>query len=433
MKFICDFEIHSRYARACSKNITLEEVARWAQIKGIKLIGTGDFTHPFWYKEIKEKLEEKEPGFFSLKDQFLARANKNTDIPIAIKKDAVRFLLTSEVNCIYPKNKKLRKVHHIILAPDLKTVDKINESLSWYGKLASDGRPTITLSSKNLLKIVLNANPFTLLIPAHVWTPWFGIFGSKSGYDSLEECFEEMTHYVYAIETGLSSDPEMNWRIPWLKDKAILSSSDAHSCPKIGREATCFNTEFNYNGLYQAIKSNSSSKIAYTIEFFPEEGKYHYDGHRNCNLSLSPEETMKYNDICPKCGMSLTLGVLNRVHKLGSQVITAKPVNRPPFHKIVPLEEVLSEVMALPSGSRVLRAKYFEAVQELGEEFKILIDLDIPAIADFNQKLAEAINKMRQGDIMIKPGYDGVFGEVRLFREEETSVKEVSASQDRLF
>lgn len=433
MKFICDFEIHSRYARACSKNITLEELARWAQIKGIKVIGTGDFTHPFWLKEIKEKLEEKEPGFFGLKDQYILLANKNTNMPIAIKKDAIRFLLSAEVNCVYHKNKKLRKIHHIILAPDLKTVEKINESLSWYGKLSSDGRPTITLSSKDVLKTVLTIHPETLLIPSHVWTPWFGIFGSKSGYDSLEECFEEMSPYVYAIETGLSSDPEMNWRIPWLEDKAILSSSDAHSCPKIGREATCFDSEFNYNGIYKAIKSNSSSQIVYTIEFFPEEGKYHYDGHRHCGICLSPAKSVKYNNICPKCNMPFTLGVLNRIHRLGSSSIFQKPAHRPPFYKIVPLEEVLSEVFNLPLGSKTLRNKYFETIQTLGEEFKILIDLDILTISDFNHRLAQAIDKMRKGDIVIKPGYDGVFGKVSIFSKDQFSPQNPTATQDTLF
>ncbi len=432
MKFICDFEIHSRYSRACSKNISLEEIARWAQIKGIKLVGTGDFTHPFWFKEIKEKLEEKERGFFSLKEQYIKLANKNKDIPIAIKKDAVRFLLSAEVNCIYHKNQKLRKVHHIILAPDLATVEKINESLSWYGKLASDGRPIITLSSKELLKKLLDINVQILLIPAHCWTPWFGIFGSKSGYDSLEECFDELTKYVYAIETGLSSDPEMNWRIPWLKDVAILSSSDAHSCPKIGREATCFDTEFSYNGLYEAIKTNSSSKIAYTIEFFPEEGKYHYDGHRHCNISLSPLESEKYGGICPHCSLPFTLGVLNRVYKLGKQGIIEKPMNRPPFYKIVPLEEVLSEVFGLPVGSKTLRIKYFETVGALGEEFKILLELDFHEIQQLNERLAEAVTKIRKGEIVIKPGYDGVFGVVRVFPESQYVAEEENIFQEPL-
>lgn len=428
MKFICDFEIHSKYSRACSKHISIKELAKWANIKGIKLLGTGDFTHPLWLEEIEKTLEPAEPGFYILKKEFEKEIQKES--PIEFKKEDVRFFLTGEVNCIYHKKAKLRKVHIGIFVPNIETAKKINKELSWFGNLASDGRPTLKLDAKELLKIVLSIDPRVLIIPYHVWTPWFGIFGSKSGFDSLEECFDEMEKYVYAVETGLSSDPEMNFIIPWLKNKAVISSSDAHSCPKIGREATCFNTEFNYRGIYEAIKENSNKKIAFTIEFYPEEGKYHYDGHRNCDISLSPEESKKYNFMCPVCKNPLTLGVLHRVEKL-SKGYSAKDLDkRPPFYKIVPLEETISEVYSLRENSLALRKKYFEVISNLGKEFEILLKIPIEEIKKFNDKLAKAIEKIRNNDIFVKPGYDGVFGEVKIFSKGE--VKERSLSQDTL-
>jgi len=278
----------------------LDNLDRWAVIKGIKVMGTGDFTHPKWFGEIKEKLEPAEAGLFKL---------RGADSP-------TRFLLTSEISCIYKKGGKVRKVHIIIFAPSIEAVDKINTQLNKIGNLHSDGRPILGLDAKELTKIVLDADKNCLVVPAHAWTPWFAVFGSKSGFDSLEDCFDEYTKYIYAIETGLSSDPAMNWRLSQLDNVTLISNSDSHSPQKIGREANVFDAELSYGGIADAIKTKDKNKFLYTIEFFPEEGKYHFDGHKDCNLSLSPKESKKYNNICPKCKKPLIIGGdFNVAHK----------------------------------------------------------------------------------------------------------------------
>jgi len=277
MKFVADFHIHSKYSRATSRDMDLESLDRWARIKGIKVLGTGDFSHPEWLKSLKEKLEPAEPGLFKLKKQ----------------DNGTRFILTNEISCIYSKSNRVRKIHVLIFAPSFEAVEKINTQLSWVGNLRSDGRPILGLDAKELAKIVLDSSQDCLVIPAHAWTPWFSIFGSKSGFDSIKECFEEYSKYIYAIETGLSSDPSMNWRLSALDKITLISNSDSHSPRKIGREANVFDTDLSYGSIAEAIKTKNPQKFLYTVEFFPEEGKYHYDGHRLCNICLSPRNQKK--------------------------------------------------------------------------------------------------------------------------------------------
>lgn len=313
MKIITDFHIHSKYARATSPNMNLENLSVWAEKKGIQVISTGDFTHPVWFKELKEKLEPAEQGLYKL---------KGAESP-------TRFILTTELSCIYTKKGKGRRVHLLLFAPSLETVEKINTQLGWIGNLKSDGRPMLGIDAKEVVKITLAASPECLVVPAHIWTPWYSVFGSKSGFDSLEECFDEYTKYIYAIETGLSSDPAMNWRLSALDNITLISNSDAHSPPKIGREANVFNVEMSYGAISEAIKTKDPAKFLYTIEFFPEEGKYHYDGHRLCKVSLPPEKSKKLNNICPACGKPLTIGVLNRVEELADRPEGIKPKGEP--------------------------------------------------------------------------------------------------------
>ena len=355
--FIADFHIHSKYSRATSKDMDLENLDKWAKIKGIKILGTGDFTHPEWLKNLKEKLEPAEPGLYKLKDQ-----------------DKTRFVLTAEISCIYSKNNKVRKIHIIVFSPSFEICEKINAHLGWIGNLKSDGRPILGLDAKELAKIVLESSQDCLIVPAHLWTPWFSIFGSKSGFDSLEECFEEYTKYIYAGETGLSSDPEMNWKISDLDKITLISNSDAHSPRKLGREANVFDTELSYFAIADAIKSKDPKKFLYTIEFFPEEGKYHYDGHRACDVSLSPQESKKYNNICPNCGKPLTLGVLNRIEELADRKEGIKPTQAIPFKSLIPLEEIIASVLGQGTGTKRVIKEYDNLIKKFCNEFEILLN-----------------------------------------------------------
>jgi ATP-dependent DNA helicase UvrD/PcrA len=414
MKFIADFHIHSKYSRATSKDMDLEALDKWAKIKGIKVLGTGDFTHPEWLKNLKEKLEEAESGLFKLK--------KNDS--------GTRFILTAEISCIYSKNGKVRKIHIILLSPSFKAVEKINAHLGWIGNLKSDGRPILGLDAKELAKIVLGSCEDCLIVPAHLWTPWFSIFGSKSGFDSIEECFEEYSKYIYAGETGLSSDPAMNWRISGLDNIALISNSDAHSPQKIGREANVFDAELSYSAITEVIKSKDPERFLYTIEFFPEEGKYHFDGHRNCNVSLAPAESKKYNNICPACGKPLTLGVLNRVEELadrseqGGQILQGKI----PFKSLIPLEEIIAEALSQGVGTKAVLAEYDNLIKEFGSEFEILLHSSEENIkAKTLPEIAEGIIKVRQGKVFLEPGYDGVYGKIHIFSKGERKISNQSA------
>jgi len=400
MKFVADFHIHSKYSRATSKNMDLGELDKWANIKGITVLGTGDFTHPKWFAEIKEKLEPAEPGLFRLK--------KN--------KSNIRFILTSEISCIYSKGGKVRKVHIVVFAPSFEAVEKINNELSKIGNLKSDGRPILGLDAEELAEIVFEADNDCMVIPAHAWTPWFSVFGSKSGFDSLEECFGKYTDKIYAIETGLSSDPKMNWRISKLDNIALISNSDCHSPQKIGREANVFDTEINYYAITKVIKSRDKKKFLYTIEFFPEEGKYHYDGHRLCEVSLKPEQSKKYKNICPVCSKPLVIGVLNRVAELADRPEGFAPKRAIPFKRVIPLHEIIAESLGVSVASKKVTEQYNRLIGKLKNELSILLDATYDQIENASTpQIADGIKRMRDGKISIKPGYDGVYGKIKLF------------------
>ncbi|WP_297209120.1 MULTISPECIES: endonuclease Q family protein [Thermodesulfovibrio] len=413
--FYADLHIHSKFSRATSKDMNLENIEQWSQIKGIKLIGTGDFTHPEWIREIENKLNEAGNGLFTLKSKY------RLNLPEACQNE-VFFILSSEISCIYQKNGKLRKIHLLLLTPSLKNVYKINHALNQIGSLLSDGRPILGVDAKELMKIVLELSPETLIIPAHAWTPHFSIFGSQSGFDSIEECFEELTPYVYAIETGLSSDPPMNWRLSKLDGLVLISNSDAHSPAKIGREANVFDTEINYNSIAEAIKTGKG--FIGTVEFFPEEGKYHYDGHRTCGIRLSPKETIKRNYLCPVCGKKVTVGVMHRVELLADREEGFKPLQARPYFSIIPLPEIIGELKKTSAQSKTVLEHYSKAIHSLGSEYDILLKKDVREIEKFDASLAEAIERMRKGEIIVEPGYDGEYGKVKIFGEAvETTIK----------
>ncbi len=387
----------------------LENLDKWARVKGIKVLGSADFTHPEWFKNLKEKLEPAESGLFKLK-----------------KEDSgTRFILTTEVSCIYSKKNRVRKIHIIIFAPSFDVVEKINSHLGWIGNLKADGRPILGLDAKELAKIVLNISADCLIVPAHAWTPYFSIFGSRSGFNSIEECFEEYSKYIYTIETGLSSSPEMNWRLSTLDKITLISNSDSHSPAKLGREANVFEgSELSYNSITNAIKSTGETranlKLVYTIEFYPEEGKYHYDGHRLCGVSLSPQESKKSGNICPNCGRPLTIGVLNRVEELADRPEGFKPENAIPFKSLIPLGEIIADALGVMTSTKRVEKEYKNLVDKFGSEFNILLDASRSELekADLPE-IAEGIIRVREGKANIEPGYDGVYGKIRIFSKKE--------------
>jgi uncharacterized protein (TIGR00375 family) len=421
MRFIADLHIHSKYSRATSRDMDVENLNKWAKIKGIRVLGTGDFTHPLWLKELKTKLEPAEPGLFKMKKKSKSSLVNNDWLPNNNHHDeGTRFLLSSEISCIYSKNNRTRKIHIVVLAPDFSTVEKINTRLGWIGNLESDGRPILGLDAKELVKIVLNTSQDCFIIPAHIWTPWFSLFGSNSGFDSLEECFEEYSKYIYAGETGLSSDPAMNWRWSALDKITLVSNSDAHSPSKIGREANVFDTDLSYSAITEAIKSQDPHKFLETIEFFPEEGKYHYDGHRNCQICLTPQESRKIKNICPQCGRSLTIGVLHRIDDLADRKEGEKPTQVIPFKRIIPLEEIIADAKGMGPSSKAVRGEYKNLIKHFGSEFKILLEASQEQIERTSSaEIAEGVNRIRQGRVNIEPGYDGEFGQIKIFQDEE--------------
>jgi uncharacterized protein (TIGR00375 family) len=427
MHFIADLHIHSRYSRATSKDMSPESIWRWAQLKGITVIGTGDFTHPAWFKELNDKLEPSGNGLFRLKKEFHLN---NT--PDSCRAD-VYFMPTAEISCIYTKNGRVRKIHSIILVPDFACALRLNRALSKIGNLGADGRPILGLDAKKLLSIMMDVSPDAMMIPAHAWTPHFSIFGSESGFDSLEECFEELSQYIYAIETGLSSDPAMNWRLSSLDRITLTSHSDAHSPNKIGREANIFDNIFDAGISYERMINAIKTKTGFhgTIEFFPEEGKYHFDGHRLCNISLSPKETSKYNDLCPVCGRRLTIGVMHRVEKLADRESGFKPSGSPNYYSIIPLPEIIAETMKVGVNAKKVDNEYQRLLEKLGNEFKILMSLPIDDIEKAGSPIiGEAISRMRSGHVHIAPGFDGVYGKIKIF---ETVEREKIKGQRMLF
>ena len=428
MKFIADLHIHSHFSRATSQDLTFEQLYKWAQLKGVQVVGTGDLTHPGWLAEMQTKLEPAEEGLFRLKAEY-AQAMQ----PAVGKacQGPVRFLLTGEISTIYKKNGQVRKIHHLIAAPDVATVEKIQAALAKIGNIRADGRPILGLDSRNLLEILLTVNPHTYLIPAHIWTPWFSLFGSKSGFDAIEDCFADLTPHIFALETGLSSDPPMNWRLSALDRYTLVSNSDAHSPQKLGREANLFDTELSYPALFAALKTGNPANFLGTVEFFPEEGKYHYDGHRKCEICWDPATTQQHQERCPKCGKPVTVGVMHRVAALADRPAGAKPANAHPFWSLIPLPEVLAEEYQVGASSKRVMQSYELLLTQLGAELTILRDLPLEAIARVGGTLlAEGIRRMRGGEVTVNAGYDGEFGVVKLFAAGE---RETLAGQTGFF
>ena len=404
MRYITDLHIHSKYARACSKALTLENIDQWCVWKGIQIVACGDFTHPAWFKEISTKLKSVGNGLYQLK-----KDSKGT-----------YFLMGTELSCIYKKHDKVRRVHILVFMPDIESVQKLNIYLDSIGNIKADGRPILGLDVEELTKRVLDIHKDSFLIPAHAWTPWFAVFGSKSGFDSLEECFGEQTKHIFSIETGLSSDPQMNWSLSQLDNITLVSNSDAHSLPNLGREANVF--EFNepsYYTMRDAIKNGDPKTFLYTIEFFPEEGKYHEDGHAACSVRLSPEESSKHKYLCPQCGKSLTVGVLNRVDKLSDRKL-GEHTGKIPYKSIIPLQEIIAESLGKGKSTKGVQELYTSMIKTIANEFSILIDTPILEIQKHTiPRIATAIDRMRKGEVEITPGYDGIYGTIKIFKEGE--------------
>lgn len=407
MRFIADLHIHSKYSRATSRDMEVQSLDRYARIKGIKLLGTGDFTHPGWFRELKQTLEPAAPGLYRYGETY--------------------FMLTAEVNNNFTTRGKGKRVHNLIFAPSFEVVDQINQKLGKYGDLAADGRPNLNLPARDLVKLVREVSEECPVIPAHAWTPWFSLFGANSGFDSAEECFGDQMEHIYALETGLSSDPPMNWRLSTLDRFALISNSDAHSPTRIGREANVFDLSLDYYAILQAIKEKDPEKFLFTIEFFPQEGKYHYDGHRRCGVRLSPQESEQNYNLCPVCQGKLTIGVMHRVESLADRPEGVIPPRAIPGRHLVPLEEIIAASLGKGVGTAAVDGLYQEMTRRLGSEFDILLELsqeELLRVAP--RRVVEAILRVRQGKVDVLPGYDGVYGEVRIFPEEKAEEAQMS-------
>ncbi len=407
---ILDLHIHSKYSRACSKHLELPTIAKTCEVRGIDVVVTGDFTHPRWFEHMKEWLVEDTEGIYKLKDD----------------SSKTRFMIGTEVSNIKKHKGETRRVHNLVFAPNIEVAETFNNLLDSKGfNLKSDGRPILGMISKDLLQMMKDVDERMELIPAHAWTPWFAIFGSKSGYDSLEEAFDELAPHVFAIETGLSSDPLMNWRCSMLDDITLISNSDAHSPQKLGREANVLKfgneKDVTYDNIMRIIREGKGDEFLYTIEFYPEEGKYHVDGHRTCNFSCEPEETKKYGGLCPTCKKPLVIGVLNRVVSLADRTeAEAKKVGRIPYKSLVPLPEIIADTFQCGVATKRVAAAYEALIAAVGNEFHILLDAPLAAIAQASTpQIAEAVKRVRAGNIVIRPGYDGVFGTVKVFEDNE--------------
>ena len=424
MTYSADLHLHSPYARATSKELTFENMAKWARIKGIDLLASADFTHPEWFEHTKRTLRPTGDGLYEC--------------------NGAHFVLGTEVNCNGYQGGRNRRIHMLMFAPSIEVVGRINAALSDKGLLASDGRPTLHMTPRQLLETLLHIDERIMLIPAHAWTPHFGIYGSRTGFDSLAECFGDLTPHIFAIETGLSSDPAMNWRMPELDDVSIVSFSDAHSLPKMARELTVIDGELSYDGLRQALEEHS---IAYTVEFFPEEGKYHNSGHRKCGVNLSPSEVAATGETCPVCGRRMTLGVMQRTETLARRDASAfrdaagfvhsdgrGKNGRPPFRSLVGLQQIVAESMERGVNTKGVRARYMQLVDELGSELQILTDADISDISQVGgERIAEGVERVRKGNIFIEPGYDGVFGKVSVWRDDTDEANINEQNQDIQF
>ncbi len=400
MRITADLHVHSRYSRATSKDMDVGNIALWAGRKGINLVGTGDFTHPGYLRELKSALV---PGANGL---FRPRGGDKR----------IHFILTTEVSNVYAYKGKTRRIHSLLLAPSFEAVDRINKSLSRLGRLDYDGRPIFGFNAKDLIKLVMDASDQCMVIPAHAWTPWYSVFGSKSGFDSLEECFDEQTRYIHAIETGLSSDPPMNWRLRALDGITLVSNSDAHSPEKLGREANVFDCGMDYGAVTGAIRSKDGKRFLYTVEFFPQEGKYHFDGHRACKTCMSPAQTAINHGICPVCGKPLTIGVLSRVEELATRKGGVVPRHAIPFKHLIPLKEVIADVLSVGVNSVRVDRLYREAVIDRGvPELDILQDLPGRELSRLlPERVAVAVMRMRKGMVTIASGYDGEYGKISI-------------------
>ena len=400
MEFIADFHIHSKYSRATSKDMDVAHISEWAKLKGITLMGTGDFTHHLWLEELKNNLEDLGNGLYKFQD--------------------VHFILTAEISSIYSKNGRGYRIHNMVFSPSLKTVDKINATLSRYGNLASDGRPIMGMDAAEIARIVFDIDENCMVVPAHVCTPWFSLFGSMSGFDRIQDCFEGQTPKIFAMETGLSSDPAMNWRLSALDKITLISNSDSHSPHKIGREANVFNCDLNYQTIREVLKTKDKDKFLYTVEFFPEEGKYHYDGHRLCGISWSPTETRQNNGRCPKCGKPVTVGVMNRVAKLADREEGYTPANAIPYKSLIPLDEIIAETKGVGKNSVAVEREYRTAIAKFGTEFEIVVKApDEDLRRSLSPKVAEGVIRMRNGKVRKKAGFDGEYGVISVFGEDD--------------
>jgi len=410
MEFVADFHIHSKYSRATSRDMDTKHICEWAKLKGITLMGTGDFTHHLWLEELKGNLEDLGNGLFKYND--------------------VYFILTTEISSIYSKKGKSYRIHNLIFSPSFKTTDKINETLARCGNLASDGRPILGLDAAELARIVFDIDENCMVIPGHIWTPWFSLFGSMSGFDRVEDCFEQQTPKIFALETGLSSDPEMNWRLSALDRFTLVSNSDSHSPSKIGREANVFDCELNYKTIREVLRTKDKKRFLYTIEFFPQEGKYHYDGHRLCNTRLSPSQTREHKGKCPKCGKPVTVGVMNRVEQLADRPAGYVPSNSIPFKNFIPLDEIIAEAKGISKTSQGVEREYRSCVAKLGNELEILTKLSGDLLKkNLPHKIAEGILQVREGKVRIQAGYDGEYGKIAIFSDDDkpgTTEKQLS-------
>ncbi len=399
MEIISDFHIHSRYAMACSPSITIQGLAHAAQEKGIKLLSTGDFTHPSWLSEIKENLAEYKDGIYTLKGN----------------KSSTMFVLGVEVCTIFSKDGRTRKIHNCILVPSIAVAEQVNDVLSRRGPLDFDGRPVFNMHASELVEILMEIDKSILVFPAHIWTPYFGAMGSMSGFDSIKDAYADQAKHIHAFEMGLSSDSVMNWLLSELDNLTFLSNSDAHSLHKLGRESNVFEIsqdKLSYKEITDAIVKKDPGRIKLNIEFYPEEGKYHFDGHRHCNISLSPKEAKKYNNMCPVCGRKLTIGVMHRVDALADRPDGYRPKNAIPYIHSVPLREVIAYVLKKNENSMAVQEMLSKVVLEFGSEFNILINEDISKLEGVDKELGNAIDRIRKENVHLIPGYDGVFGVV---------------------
>lgn len=404
MRQILDLHLHSRYSRACSPRLTLVNLDKAARIKGIDIIGTGDFTHPAWFSSLEKELEEIKPGDGLYKV-------KGSD-------GQVKFILSSEVSLIYKDKEKVRKIHLVVHAPNIEAVKKLNKYLGAHYNIKSDGRPILGIKAPEFVKLCLGIDAKFLIYPAHIWTPWFSVFGSKSGFDSLDECFKEQTKYIYAYETGLSSDPTMNWRLSALDNLTCLSNSDAHSLENIGREANIFDLkEITYVEIYRVIKERDLSALKGTIEFYPEEGMYYFDGHDACNYSCPPRISRQINRLCPVCKKPLVIGVLSRVEELADRSEGFEPKNMPSFKKLVELDKIIAAALNLKSRkAKKVQELYHKIIEKYGSELFILLDLDLTTLdKTIPAQVWEGIKRVRAGQVSLKPGFDGRYGEIKIF------------------